>query len=142
MIALAHGKTRDVLWCARHARGLNCASWSKYGALHRVRLPPERVRSLPKRERSIFSFQTIVDFVLSLLGHALGLDHHDALLNFRANALKHAKTEGFFQQRELRKADTAREVCVGMAAQIAVVQPMSAGVAIRNHKIFRFSSTS
>ena len=24
--ALAHGQTRDVLWCARHARGLNCAS--------------------------------------------------------------------------------------------------------------------
>ena len=49
------------------------------------------------------------------LGHALGFDHHDALLIFRANVLKHAKTEGFFQQRELRKTYTAREVCVGMA---------------------------
>ena len=63
-----------------------------------------------------FSFQTIVDFVLIFLGHALGLDHHDALLIFLANVLKHAKTEGFFQQRELRKTYTAREVCVGMAA--------------------------
>ena len=45
----------------------------------------------------------------------LGLDHHDALLIFRANVLKHAKSEGFFQQRELRKTYTAREVCVGMA---------------------------
>ena len=78
------------------------------------------MHSPPERERSIFSFQTIVDFVLILLGHALGLDHHDALLIFRTNVLKHAKTEGFFQQRELRKTDTAREVCVGMAAQIAV----------------------
>ena len=49
------------------------------------------------------------------LTHALGLDHHDALLISRANVLKHAKTEGFFQQRELRKTYTAREVCVGMA---------------------------
>ena len=48
--------------------------------------------------------------------HALGLDHDDALLIFRSNLLKHAKTEGFFQQRELRKTYTAREVCVGMAA--------------------------
>ena len=63
-----------------------------------------------------FSFQTIVDFVLIFLGHALGLDHHDALLSFRANVIKHAKTEGFFQQRELRKTYTAREVCVGIAA--------------------------
>ena len=80
-----------------------------------MRSPPERVRSPPERERQIFSFQTIVDFVLIFLGHALGLDHHDALLIFRANVLKHAKTEGFFQQRELRKTYTAREVCVGMA---------------------------
>ena len=87
-----------------------------------VRSPPERVRSPPERERSIFSFQTIVDFVLILLGHALGLDHHDELLIVRANMLKHAKTEGFFQQRELRKTDTPHEVCVGMAAQIAVLK--------------------
>ena len=26
VIALAHGQTWDVLWCAHHARGLNCAS--------------------------------------------------------------------------------------------------------------------
>ena len=62
----------------------------------------------------------MVDFVLILLGHALGLDHHAALLIFRANLLKQAKTEGFFPQRELRKTNTAREVCVGMAAQIEV----------------------
>ena len=80
-----------------------------------MRSPPERVRSPPERERSIFSFQTIVDFVLNLLGHALGLDHHAALLIFCANVLKQAKTGGFFSQRELRKTDTAREVCVGMA---------------------------
>ena len=60
-----------------------------------------------------------MDFALILLGHALGLDH-DAQLNFCANVLKHAKTDGFFQQRELGKTDTACEVCVGMAAQIAV----------------------
>ena len=78
------------------------------------------MRSPTERERSIFSFQTIADFVLILLGHALGLDHHAALLIFRTNLLKQAKTEGFFQQRELRKTDTAREVCVGMAAQIDV----------------------
>ena len=70
----------------------------------------------PNEKGRFFSFQTIVDFVLIFLGHALGLDHHDALLIFRANVLKHAKTEGFFQQRELRKTYTAREVCVGMAA--------------------------
>ena len=78
------------------------------------------MRSPTEGDRSIFSFQTMVDFVLILLGHALGLDHHAALMLFRANVLKHAKTKGFFQQRELRKPDTAREVCVGMAAQIAV----------------------
>ena len=49
-----------------------------------MRSPPERVRSPPERERSIFSFQTIVDFVLILLGHALGLDLHAALLIFFA----------------------------------------------------------
>ena len=47
-----------------------------------MRSPPERVHSPPERERSIFSFQTIVDFVLILFGHALGLDHHAALLIF------------------------------------------------------------
>ena len=67
----------------------------------------------PARSRC---FQTIVDFVLIFLGHALGLDHHDAQLIFRANVLKHAKTEDFFHQRELRTTYTAREVCVGMAA--------------------------
>ena len=69
-----------------------------------------------------------VDFFLSnhhrfrsnLLGHAPGLDHSDVLLTFRANVLKHAKTEGFFQQREVQKTDTAREVCVATVAQIAV----------------------
>ena len=81
-----------------------------------MRSPPKRVRSPPERERSIFSFQTIVDFVLILLGHDLGLDHHAALLIFCANVLKQAKTGGFFGQRELRKTDTAREVCVGLAA--------------------------
>ena len=81
-----------------------------------MRSPPERVRSPPERERKIFSFQTIVDFVLIFLGHALGLDHHDAPLSFRANVIKHAKNEGFFQQRELRKTYTAREVWVGIAA--------------------------
>ena len=51
-----------------------------------------------------------------LLGHALGLDHHAALGIFRPNLLKQAKTERFFQKRELRKTDTAREACVGIAA--------------------------
>ena len=75
-----------------------------------------RTGAFAARTRKVdFSFQTIVDFVLIFLGHALGLDHHDALLIFRANVLKHAKSEGFFQQRELRKTYTAREVCVGMA---------------------------
>ena len=76
----------------------------------------------PNEKGRFFPFN-IVDFVLILLGHALGFDryHHDALLIFRANVLKHAKTEGFFKQCELRKTDTAREVCVGMAAQITVV---------------------
>ena len=81
-----------------------------------MRSPPIRVRSSTERERSILSFQTIVDFALILLGHALGLDHHAALVIFRPNLLKQAKTEGFFQQREIRKTDTAREVYVGMAA--------------------------
>ena len=40
---------------------------------------------------SIFFFQAIVEFVLFLLGHALGLDHHAALLIFRANLHKQAK---------------------------------------------------
>ena len=78
------------------------------------------MRSPTERESSIFSFQTIIDFVLILFGHALGLDHHAALLIFRAKLLKQAKNEGFFGQSKLRKTDTAREVCVGMAAQIAV----------------------
>ena len=82
-----------------------------------MRSPPERVRSPPEQEKSIFSFQTIVDFVLISLGRALGLDHHAALLIFCAKVLKQAKkTGGFFRQRELRKTDTAREVCVGKAA--------------------------
>ena len=80
-----------------------------------------RACSPTKGERSIFSFQTIVDFVLILLGHAVGLDHHAALLIFRTNVLKHAKIEGFFQQRKIRKTDTAREVCVRMAAKFAVM---------------------
>ena len=79
------------------------------------------MRSPPERERSIFSFQTIVDFVLIWLGHTPALDHHAVLLIFLANVLKYAKTEGFFHQRELRKTDTAHEVCVGMAAKIAVM---------------------
>ena len=78
------------------------------------------MRSSTERERLIFSIQTIADFALILLVHALGLDHHAALLIFRPNLLKQAKTEGFFQQHELRKTDTAREVCVGMAAPIDV----------------------
>ena len=78
------------------------------------------MRSPTERERLTFSFQTIVYFVLILLGHALGLDHQAALLIFRANLLKQAKPEGFFQQRELRKTDTACEVCVRMAVQIVV----------------------
>ena len=41
-----------------------------------VRRPNGGMRSPPERERSIFSLQTIVDFVLILLGHALGLDNH------------------------------------------------------------------
>ena len=46
--------------------------------------------------------------------HALGFDHHAALVIFFCpNLLKQAKTEGFFQQRELRKTDTARAECVG-----------------------------
>ena len=49
--------------------------------------------SPPERETWIFSFQTIVDFVLILLGHALGLDHHSALLIFCENLLQQAKTE-------------------------------------------------
>ena len=61
-----------------------------------MRSPLEWVRSPPERERLIFSFQTIVDFVLILLGHALRLDHHAALLIFRVNLLEQAKTEGFF----------------------------------------------
>ena len=44
----------------------------------------------------MFSFQTIVDFVLILLGQALGLDLHAALLIFCANVLKQAKNGGFF----------------------------------------------
>ena len=80
-----------------------------------------RVRSPTERERSIFSFQTIVDFALLLLVHALELDHHAALLILRPNLPKQAKTEGFFQQREVRKTDTAREVCVGIAVQIDVL---------------------
>ena len=63
-----------------------------------------------------FFLSNHLDFVLIFLRHALGLDHHDGLLIFRANVLKHAKTKGFFQQRELRKTYTAREVCGGMAA--------------------------
>ena len=82
----------------------------------------------PNEKGRFFSFQTIIDFILILLGHALGLDHHYALLIFPANVLKHAKTEGFFQQRELRKTDTAREVRVGLAAQIAVTKPHSAAL--------------
>ena len=64
-----------------------------------------------------FSIQMIVDFALILLVHALGLDHYAALLIFRPNLLKQAKTEGFFWQRELRKAhNTPCEVYVGVAA--------------------------
>ena len=66
------------------------------------------MRSPTERERSI------------LLVHALGLDRRAAQLVVRPNLLKQAKTEGFFQQRELRKTDTAHEVCVEMAAQINV----------------------
>ena len=55
------------------------------------------------RKVDFFSFQTIVDFSLILLGHALGLDHHNALLIFRANVLKHAKTEGFFNSANYAK---------------------------------------
>ena len=36
----------DVLWCARHVRSLNCATYSKYLALHRVRSPTQRERSI------------------------------------------------------------------------------------------------
>ena len=56
-----------------------------------------------------------------MLGHSFGLHHYVALLIFRTNLLKQAKPEGFFQQRKLRKTDTAREVCVGMAAHIDVL---------------------
>ena len=85
------------------------------------------VRLLPgafaDRTRKVdFSIQIIVEFALILVVHALELDHHAALLNFRANLRKQAKTEGFFQQRKLRKIDTAREVCVGMEAQIDVLK--------------------
>ena len=103
-----------VDWTARVSRSIELS----IGCVRRpngcVRRPNGCVRR--PNERSIFSFQTIVDFVLILLGHALGLDHHAALLIFCANVLKQAKTGGFFWQRELRKTDTAREVCVGMAA--------------------------
>ena len=68
----------------------------------------------------------LIDFAQILLGHALGLDHHALGLNhhaplviFRPNFLKQAKTEGFFQQRELGKTYTAGEV-FRMAAQIDV----------------------
>ena len=78
-----------------------------------------RTGAFAARTRKVdISFQTIVGFVLIFLAHALGLNHHDALLIFCANVIKHAKPEGFFQQRELRKNYTAREVWVGMAAKI------------------------
>ena len=51
---------------------------------------------------------------------ALGLDNHDAVVIFHPNLLKQAKTEGLLKQRELRKTDTGREVCAGVAAQIDV----------------------
>ena len=70
----------------------------------------------------IFSMQTIVDFALILLVHALGLDHHTAPLIFRPNLLKQAKSEGFFKQRKIRKTHTACEGCVRLAAYIGVVQ--------------------
>ena len=69
-----------------------------------------------------FSIQIIVEFALILVVRALELDHHAALLIFRPNLRKQAKTEGFFQQRKLRKTDTTREVCVGMGAQIDVLK--------------------
>ena len=61
-----------------------------------VRRPNGCVRR-PNEKVDIFLFlQTIVYLVLILLGHALGLDHHAALLIFCANVLKQAKTRGFF----------------------------------------------
>ena len=60
------------------------------------------------------------DRTLILLVHALGLDHHAALWIFCPNLLKQAKTEGIFQQGELRKTDTESELCGEMAAQIDV----------------------
>ena len=127
MISLANGQTRGVLLCACHARGLNCASQSKYtyGALHRVRSPPDGCVRRPNKNGLFFPFkQSSISFFF-FLGHALGLDQHAALLIFHENLLNHAKTEGFFLQRELRKTDTAHKVCVGMAAQIAVPNLLS-----------------
>ena len=90
-----------------------------------------------------------VDFFLSnhrrfrfkFLGHALGLDHHAVLLIFCANLLKQAKTEGFFWQRELRKTDTAREVCVGLAAQIDAVTTSELGRRIFCNSKFKLCMT-
>ena len=93
-----------VVWTARVGRSMDLS-------IGCVRRPNEKGRFFLSNHRRFRS---------NFLGHALGLDHHGVLLNFRANVLKHAKTEGFFQQRELHKTDTAREVCVGMVAQIAV----------------------
>ena len=46
-------------------------------------------------------------------------------IDFLRKRTQTCKTKCFFQQCELRKTDTAREVCVGMAAQIAVAYPCS-----------------
>ena len=91
-----------------------------------VRLLPDRCVRRPSEKSRFFFFQTIVDFVLILIGYALGLDHDAALQIFRANVLKHAKTEGVFQQSELRKTDTTREVCgKGSSNRRAFSSPVS-----------------
>ena len=81
-----------------------------------------RIRgAFANRTRKVnFSIQSIVDFALNFLVHAFELDHYAAQLIFRPNLLKQVKNEGFFQQQELRKTDTTREVCVGMVAKIDV----------------------
>ena len=110
----------------RHFVVCSPRSWSELRELVEVWSSPwgafaARTGAFAARTRKVdFSFQTIVDFVLILLGHALGLDHHSALLIFLRKLTPTGKNWGYFWQRELRKTDTAREVCVGMAAQIDV----------------------